>query len=237
MTIRGVDVSRHQPPDRCNWQVAHAIGRISFAYVKGSEGAGGAGAYVDPAAADHFARIRQTPISVGMYHFARPDNRFKLSSDGAANGRAEAEHAVETAKTLGVAWSGSLPVAIDHEKYTPRELGITNAQRDEFLLSMVDTITDELGRVPIIYAGANLIAFQHSAGLPEALRERGVLLWLVNYTDKPDPEREVPGLPWSIWQHSGGGDFAFAPPVPGLPSPVDQNIYRGSAPEFMALLG
>ena len=236
-TIRGVDVSRHQRPDRCNWNVAYAVGAITFVYVKGSEGAGGAGAYVDPSAAEHVASIRRTPISVGMYHFARPDNRFKLSSDGAANGRAEAEHAIETAKSLGLAWRGSLPVAIDHEKYTDKALGITDAQRDAFLLAMVDTIAEDLGRMPILYTGANMIAFQHTSGLPEQLRKRGVLLWLVNYTRKPDPEREVPGLPWSIWQHSGGGEFEMAAPVPGLPKPIDQNVYRGTDAEFAALIG
>ena len=235
-TIRGVDVSRHQRPDRCNWTVAHAAG-ISFCYVKGSEGAGGVDAYVDPSAAEHVASIRRTPIAVGMYHFARPDNRFKTCADGAANGRAEAEHAIDTAKSLGLAWCGALPVAIDHEKYTDAALNITDAQRDAFLLAMIDTIDAALGRVPILYAGANIIKFQHTPGLPEQLRQRGVLLWLVNYTRNPDPEREVPGLPWSIWQHSGGGDFAYAAPVPGLPTPIDQNVYRGTAGAFAALLG
>lgn len=234
MIVRGVDVSRHQPPERCDWTRAHEAG-VRFCYVKGSEGAGGVGAYVDPAAPEHFSRIRRSRVVPGMYHFARPDNRFRANpNDPIANGHAEADHAIATAIDLGVAWSG-LPVAIDHEKATPRELGITHAQRDAFLLAMIDRVTEALGRVPVLYTGANFVSQQHSPEIGARLRERGVTLWLVNYTEAADPERMIPGLPWSIWQHSGGGSFAYAPPIPGLPSPIDQNIYRGGPAEFAAL--
>ena len=42
MIIRGVDVSRHQPPSACGWARGVDAG-VRFAWVKGSEGAGGAG--------------------------------------------------------------------------------------------------------------------------------------------------------------------------------------------------
>jgi GH25 family lysozyme M1 (1,4-beta-N-acetylmuramidase) len=233
MIVRGVDVSHHQAPGKCDWSTAYLAG-TRFAYVKGSEGAGGPDAYVDPAAREHVERIRRTPILIGMFHFARPDNRFRSSDDGYANGVAEAEHAAATAIDLGVAWS-DLPVAIDHEKYTPAELGITKAQRDAFLLGMVDTFERELGRTPMVYTGDAFMAYQHSAEMPGILRARGVPLWLVDYTRADDPPGPIPGWPWVIWQHSGGGKYAFADPIPGLPDPVDQNVYRGSLAELTAL--
>jgi GH25 family lysozyme M1 (1,4-beta-N-acetylmuramidase) len=235
MTIHGVDVSHHQPPDRCDWPTAFEAG-LRFVYVKGSEGAGGADAYVDPSAAAHVAAIRRTPLLVGMYHFARPDNRFKSSSDGYANGVAEGEHAAATAIALGLAWRGSLPVAIDLEKYTPDELKITDAQRDAFVRGMVDTLETRLGRLPVIYTGCTFWGYQHSAELAHELRDRGVLLWLVSYTAKPDPAESISGWPWWGWQHSGGGDSFTAIAWPGLPHPVDQNIYRGTEAELRGLV-
>lgn len=235
--ITGVDVSQHQRPASCNWARAYADG-LRFAWVKGSEGAGGeAGAYVDPAASEHLARLRRTPMLAGMYHFARPDNRFKVSPNGLTNGIAEGTHAASTAIDLGVAFAGSLPIAIDLEKYTPPELGITDAQRDAFVLGMVSAIEQITGRLPIVYTGSVFWGFQHSQALAVELRRRGVLLWLVQYSREADPPKPIAGWPWSVWQHSGGGEFAFAPPIAGLPSPVDQNVYRGSEAELRSLAG
>ena len=233
--ITGVDVSQHQRPSACNWARAYSSG-LRFAWVKGSEGAGGeAGAYVDPAASEHLARLRQTPMLAGMYHFARPDNRFRVSPNGLTNGLAEGTHAASTAIDLGVAFAGSLPIAIDLEKYTPSEIGITDVQRGEFVLGMVSAIEAMTGRLPVIYTGPNYWDDQQTPKLATDLRARGVLLWLVKYSREADPPKTIPGWPWSVWQHSGGGDFAYAPPVAGLPSPIDQNVYRGSEAELRSL--
>lgn len=233
--IQGVDVSRNQRPSSCDWSRAYEAG-VRFCYVKGSEGAGGPGAYVDDKAAEHIAAIRKTPISVGMYHFARPDNRFRESRDPVVNGKREAEHLISTAIALGVAWTG-LPVAIDCEKYTPADLRITDAQRDAMLVTMIDEIEAVLKRLPVVYTGPNFWGDQHTRELASTLHARGVPLWLVKYGRGADPSETILGWPWSIWQHSGGGDFAYAPAIPGLPSPIDQNRYRGTAEEFRGLLG
>ncbi len=236
MTVFGVDVAHHQDPKRCDWPTAFEAG-CRFVYVKGSEGMGGEGAYVDPAAAEHVARIRQTPLFVGMYHFARPDNRFKSSPDGRANGIAEGAHAVSTAISLGLAWGGSsLPIAIDLEKYTTDDVDITDAQRDDFLRGMIDEIQMATGRLPLLYVGATFFGYQHSAELAHELRARGVVLWQVDYTNAADPTESIEGWPWSIWQHSGGGSCCTAQPFPGLPHPVDQNVYRGSFAELRGLV-
>lgn len=224
MTIEGVDVSRHQSPERCDWATAAAAG-LAFVWVKGSEGKGGSGAYVDPAAEAHIGRIRQTSLTVGMYHFARPDNRFAQSADGYANGQAEGEFAVETAKALGVAGEDCLPIALDLEKYAPSST--TTAQRVDFVRGMVDAVERDVGRLPAIYTGANYWRYQQSPELAAELNERGVRLWLVNYTDKQEPTRTIPGWDWTVWQWSGGSEFAFADPWPGLPHPIDRNRFRG----------
>ncbi len=236
MTISGVDVSRAQSPERCNWAAAVGSG-LHFVLVKGSEGAGGAaGAYVDPAAAEHLTRIRRTPLFVGMYHVARPDNRFRSSSDGFGNGCVEAKHAIATATDLGVVWYGSLPIVLDLEKYVPADLNTTVEQRDDFVRGLVATIWDVQNRLPIVYTGATYWKYQHSSELARELRDRGVLLWQVDYTRAADPGEAIAGWPWTIWQHSGGGQFAYADPIPGLPHPIDQNVYRGSVEELRGLV-
>lgn len=243
MTVRGVDVSGAQRPDACDWGTACRAG-LQFVYVKGSEGAGGSsGAYVDKAAPEHIAKIRRTSCLVGMYHVARPVNRFNESNNATVNGMREAEHAIATALALGVAYN-ALPIAIDLEKYTPAELGVTDAQRCEFVRAMVDTIAGAFGRKPVVYAGSTYWGYQLTPEFATELRNGGVPLWLVNYTANADPTRTIGGWPWSMWQHSGGRaragspsgqDFATAPPWPGLPDPVDQNVYRGTIAELRAL--
>jgi len=232
MVIRGVDVSRHQAPAACDWPRAYDAG-VRFAWVKGSEGQGGADAYVDPAAAQHLEQLGRTPIVRGMYHFARPDRRFAASPNGRANGTAEGEHAAATAVSLGVAGPGHLPVAIDLEKYTS---GATTEQRDDFVRGLIDTLERELGRLPLMYTGQDFWAGQQSAALALELRERGVLLWQVDYRrGGVEPGEAIRGWPWSFWQWSGGGSVAYAPPIPGLPIPVDQNVYRGTLAELRGL--
>jgi GH25 family lysozyme M1 (1,4-beta-N-acetylmuramidase) len=175
-----------------------------------------------------------------MYHFARPDNRFAESQDGYANGVAEGEHAARTAFDLGLV-ERALPIAIDLEKYSGKDSGgkpIANVeQRDDMVRGMVDTIVRLTARRPVVYTGAGFWGYQHSPELALELRERGVLLWLVNYSRAADPPKSIAGWPWSIWQWSGGGEFEFADPWPGLPAPIDRNRYRGSVEEFSGLVG
>ena len=233
--IEGVDVSRHQPASDCDWIEANPV----FAWVKGSEGKGGDGAYVDPAAAAHTASLRASLVIPGMYHFARPDNRFAESQDGYANGVAEGEHAARTAFELGLV-RDALPIALDLEKYSGKDANgkprANTEQRDDMVRGMVDATERLTGALPCVYTGAGFWGYQHSAELAVELRERGVLLWLVAYSRQADPPKSIDGWPWSFWQWSGGGDYAFADPWPGLPHPIDRNRYRGSASELAGLV-
>jgi GH25 family lysozyme M1 (1,4-beta-N-acetylmuramidase) len=147
------------------------------------------------------------------------------------------EHAADTAIALGLAWRGSLPVAIDLENYTLDADKVTDAQRDEFVRGMVDTLERRLGRLPIMYVGATFWGYQQTNALAQELHTRGVPLWLVNYSPEADTDESIFGWPHAVWQFSGGGDHCFADPWPGLPHPVDQNRYRGTLAELRGLAG
>ena len=132
--VQGVDVSNHQPPDRCNWTEALETG-VSFAWVKVTEGRD----FTDPASAQHLQRIQVMAPDMlrGGYHFARPDNRFKESDNGRHNGQTEAAWAAAMALRQGALGRGCLPFALDLEKYTEQGK-VTTAQRDDFARGIID---------------------------------------------------------------------------------------------------
>lgn len=73
-------------------------------------------------------------------------------------------------------------------------------------------------------------------GLADELRAMGCPLWLAKYSKEPEPPKTVKRYPWSLWQWSGGGKWAYAPQVDGLPKVVDANRYRGTLDEFQGLM-
>jgi len=232
--IHGVDVSRHQPPTSCDWIAAAAAG-LRFAFVKLTEGQD----YLDPAAAGHLASIRRTRILAGAYHFGRPDNRILDTDDGRDAGAREGEWFARNAIAVG-AVRGCLPPVLDLEKYAKRDNKPTSWNRDwraDYVRGLIDTVEALCGVTAIVYAGPTYWGYQHSTDLAVELRDRGCLLWLVKYGDGLDPSATIDGWPWSIWQWSGGGDSCFADPWPGLPHPIDRNVYRGSERELAALMG
>lgn len=232
--IEGVDAAQHQHPDQCDWIEAAAAG-LAFAWFKGSEGRDDGAPYVDPAFGDHLENARRTRVVPGMYHFARPDNRFRESDDGFANGVAEGEFASRTAIEHN-AIRGCLPIALDLEVYTDKG-EVTTEQRDDYVRGFIDTVERLTGRLPVVYTGPVFWGYQHSLALADELRVGDLLLWLVQYSPAVDPPKTIEGWPWSFWQWSGGDDYVYAEPWPGLPSPIDRNRYRGSAPELASLVG
>ena len=224
--ITGVDVSRHQRPDACDWARAKEAG-LDFAVVKLSEGQD----YRDPAADEHLRRLRAAGVRTGAYHFARPDNRFRETSDGRAAGEREATWMLESLHACRAPIS--LPPAIDLERYTERGR-VTSEQRGDFVRAMVGEILRYWGRAPTIYTGDEYWRFQMPAELAGELRAMGCALWLVSYTAREEPgETEtIRGWPWALWQWSGGGKYSIAPQIDGLPHPIDVNRYRGSVAEL-----
>lgn len=225
--VAGVDVSHHQRPDRCDWHRAREAG-IDFAFVRISVGAD----VVDEAAAKHIKGIRAAGIPFGVYHAARPDYRFDVYeiADGREAGRIEAEHTLRCYEAAGLCGE---PMAIDHEVVSEKS---TAEQRGDYVLGLAEVIVAELGP-QLVYTGDDYWRAQIPRGTEVVLRSRGWALWLADHTTAAEPRTKevIHGWPWSIWQWSGGKKTAFAKPVPGLPSPVDMNRYRGSLAELRGL--
>lgn len=227
MIIEGVDVSHHQDPDKCDWATAYDAG-LRFAWVKSTEGRD----HINEAAERHIESIllEAPALMRGLYHFGRPDNRFRESSDGWRNGLLEASWAASQSFKLGGV-HGCLPLMLDLEKYTDQGT-VTTEQRADYVRGFLAEYEACTGVLPCVYAGPTYWGYQHSPEFAAELHGRGVLLVLAKYGTGPDPSDEIGGWPWGVWQWSGGGDFAYADPWPGLPHPIDRLRYRGSFGEL-----
>ncbi len=218
-TISGIDISRHQ--GSVNFK---QITGQHFVIVKASEG----GDYEDPKFRAYWdGLVKDAPgLLRGAYHFARSDLR---QEQGKAAGELEARNFCALLKAVRATDGPFLPPALDWEKY-----GGTPKRNLEWIRGFVHVVRQELGRDPMIYTGPNVWYYttddsDEFVDLP---------LWEVNYTKQgalPSASpRAMPRKsgrkkwPWTIWQWSGGGDFAHADRVPGVPGVCDVNRFNGT---------
>jgi GH25 family lysozyme M1 (1,4-beta-N-acetylmuramidase) len=217
-TISGIDVSHHQ--GECDFQAAYDSGQ-RFAIVKATEGRD----YLDPRFAENWTKLLELDgkMGRGAYMFARPD-----SVGGAADGQAEAEDFCDVLKAVGGYDRGAGAPVIDYEKYS----GQGTSANLQYIDACVKTIQDQLGRDPMIYTGDTIWGYQ--TGNSDAWTD--LALWLVEYSRADYPTSAMENLKWdrfAMWQWSGGGDFAYAEPVPGI-GQCDVNWWGGSQAEFEA---
>lgn len=201
--LQGVDVSHHQ--GLIDWQRVEADPRVSFAYLKATEG----GDHRDRQFAQNWASLKTTRIARGAYHFftfCRP-------------GREQAENLLSVMRVE----SGTLPVAIDLEfggncnrRPTVEELA---AELDDF----VSLLRERDDRAPVFYVTPEFFS-AYMAGQEGAYPAH--LLWLRNIYGEPAHDG-CNG--WTFWQYAGQGL------IDGITGPVDLNAYCGDAQSFAAL--
>lgn len=241
--IQGIDVSKHQgtvdwalvatePAVKANGEldqvamggVFRARVKFNFGIVKATEGVG----YVDTMFKKNWKALRDLQDGQGYtfyrgaYHFARPD-----TIGGEKDGMAEAKSLCTTLLDAGGTGVGMLPPALDFEKYTDFDVKTDRA----FVRGFVKTVQDMLGRSPMIYTGRNVWKYQ----LGNTDEFNHLPLWLVRYTTAKlgaKAHGELPWEAWTFWQWSGGGDFAFAGPVPGVTGACDVNRFNGTLAEL-----
>jgi GH25 family lysozyme M1 (1,4-beta-N-acetylmuramidase) len=231
--IQGLDVAHHQ--GNINFSEVAGDG-FRFCICKATEGAD----YEDPRFRENMekiAELRATDPSfyAGAYHFARPDNRTGRSG-GETEGRWFSKVLNETAEQFGFSIQEDfLEPALDFEKYTD-ENGTTNIP---WIEGFLDVLQNETGREGMIYTGPNVWMYEVS----NTTQFNAWPLWEVTYSSQgtnpdsnpirmPKNEPDEPYWNWTLWQWSGGGDYAYYyrqfGPIAGIPSGIaDVNRLNG----------
>ena len=208
--IQGIDISKHQG------DVDHAkvaASGMKFCMVKATEGQD----YEDPKFADNIEEIRSvgktTTYFPGAYHFARPD-----TGGGRVDGEQEAEDFCNVVlRVCGNVETNFMPPALDFEKYSDSDA----KENIPWIEGWISVVERRLKRKPTIYTGANV--WKYEVGNTDRFIDYP--LWQVFYSKGPKPV-SMPWPAWSMWQWSGGGSYAYAPPVPGA-GVVDVNRFSG----------
>jgi GH25 family lysozyme M1 (1,4-beta-N-acetylmuramidase) len=224
-TLLGIDVSASQ--GSVDFGQVRGAG-FCFCICKASEGAD----YQDPTFVQNLQRIRDlapgAPFYAGAYHFARPDHRTGRSG-GETEGKWFCQVLQTTARTLGIPLAKDfIEPVLDMETYDKSESSDNVAWIDGFL----GVVQSELGRKGMIYSGPNYWKYQVADTDQFALA--GVPLWQVKYNSQGgEASQAAPPMivdttktawPASLWQWSGGGDYAYynkqRGAVPGIASGI-----------------
>jgi lysozyme len=199
---QGIDVSMWQ--GSIEWEAVAS--RCSFAFCKATQGT----SWVDPTFTEARVKaLRKAGLPFGPYHFA--DN-------SSADGFAEAEHFVATAKAAGWQPGKDLPGVLDIESGVGGRAGV------RFVRRFVKRYRQLTGHRPIIYTGS---FWRDVIGNPLVLTR--CPLWLAAYTSSW--HGWVPRA-WKkphIWQYTD----AFS--CPGVGSPCDGDRYLRSRRSFERL--
>lgn len=231
--LLGLDVRSNQGD--IDFAKVQAAG-FRFCICMATEGAD----YQDSTFVTNMQRIRDLGAGSGFYpgayHFARPDHRA-----GKSGGETEAKWFCRvlqsTAKQLGISLARDfIEPVLDMETYDESDSSDNVAWVEGFL----GVVASETGRQGMIYTGPNYWRYQ--VGDTDRFAKAGIPLWQVKYGKTgSDPTQSPPRMPndtrktqWdaSLWQWSGGGDYAYYNAqhgaIPGIPSGIaDVNRVMG----------
>lgn len=176
-----------------------------FAYIKGTDGGGGAN--VPPDVFVH--EIHSIGLPVGLYHYAQ------LSPSPEQQARVLAE-AIRRTGARG------LPPALDLEDPHPMTF-VSRAFAEKHLLELV-----RLGFTTVVlYANTSMLNAIRAWELHDVIRKAGgeLLIWAANYGnnngtyDQSDANRLLAAYPHPVWIHQ----YTSTARVPGIPGNVDGN--------------
>ena len=201
-TLQGIDISHFQGD--INWQI-FTKNHFDFVFVKATGGE----TFVDPKFSSNWHALRTTHLARGAYHF------FYASDDP----KKQAEHFLAT---IGKLKPTDLPPVLDVE--------ITDHSDAQTILNGVltwlETIEDETGRLPIIYSG---ISFAKQYLNDEKLSKYP--LWIADYN------KTLPPLPepwqkqgWKFWQYTETGHAL------GINGNVDHSYFNGSKDDLSSFI-
>jgi lysozyme len=208
--IRGIDVSRHS--GKIDWEKVKASG-IAFAYVKATEGE----RFVDARLQSNLADLHAAGMPFGVFAVFDP----------CADPDKQAEHLMKTVP----AGTDVLPVVLDIEWYPNADSSSVplakcfTAEKTvvtlDKILRVLQRLTSAYGKFPVIYVPG--IAQKY---FDERFRPYPV--WVADYSQASLARGAPRAARWTIWQYSWRGR------VNGINSPVDLNLFAGSAKDFQA---
>lgn len=193
--------------DDIDWTRARKSG-VAFAFIKATEG----GDLLDPKFRDHWAGAGRAGVRRGAYHFfyfCRPaEEQARWFIRNVPKAPRDLPH------VLDMEWNPHSPTC------TLRPDGAkVRAEARKFL----DILERHYGKRPIIYT---TVDFYRDTGIG---RLKGTQFWLRSVAGHP---REVyGGARWTFWQYTGTGK------VPGVPGPVDINVFAGSPKTWLRWSG
>ncbi len=179
----GIDVSNHQNPKALDWNKVKQWGAV-WAYIKATEGQD----YSDPSSFEHAVRAQDAGVTVGYYHFARPDSIKTTVEDDA---KAEAE---DFLKALDALPKGGLPPVLDWERDAPN---LDKDQMASWALTFLQTLQNAGTKTPVVYTG--YYHMQETTRLDPAFTNYA--LWQPWYRPGRNPWDGPPTVaePWKTW--------------------------------------
>ncbi len=181
--VTGIDVSKHSGV--INW---HKVEKqnISFAYIKGSEGAD----YIDPKYTYNINNARKTSIKLGDYHFFRFDPAGKIQAKNYLKHTLINEN--DLAPVLDVEEWGNYPV-------TPNNV----ARLKKNIRDFITEVEHETCKKVIIYTNSNT----YLKLIKGEFKDNPI--WICSFR----LENQLPDRDWLFWQHSHVGQLDG---IPGL---------------------
>lgn len=196
--LKGLDVS-HQQGGGILWKQVKAGGH-EFVFLKATEGA----TFVDAHYAHNRAQALATGLLVGSYHF------YRYGTDWGAQ-------AHNFCSVVAKLQPGELPPVIDLEDQDFRDgkIGLSVADATRKTLAFIETVSDHLGKRPIIYADRDFIKhFLQDESFAKSS------LWVAAYRRTP-PIAPPPWKSFDFWQYDAHGT------VPGIYGEVDLDYFLG----------
>ncbi|SNT23501.1 glycoside hydrolase family 25 protein [Tropicimonas sediminicola] len=181
-----------------DWPRARAAG-VSFAFIKATEGK----EELDPSFEAHRRGAARAGIPHAAYHYyyfcASAEDQARWFIANVPRSMTSLPH------VLDMEWNHRSPTC------RKRPDGATvRADAARFL----DILERHYGRRPVLYT---TVDFWEQTGIGRLPRTE---FWLRSVADHP--RETYPGARWTFWQYTGTGS------IPGIPGPVDINVFAGS---------
>ncbi len=179
MTIKGIDVSRHQKAGKVNFE---ELKKLGYEFVIIRAGYGKALSQKDSAFESHYAAAKAAGLHVGAYHYSYAVNISEAEQ--------EADCFLKWIEDKELDY----PVAFDMEDECQKSL--TNAQRTDIALTFMQRVEDA-GYYTMLYSSANWLGSKL-----DMKRLSHFDVWCAAYVGSQENIKKYYDGPYGMWQYS-----------------------------------